>query len=132
MSKSKGNGVDPAEVMDKFGADVLRLWVASVDYSHDVSISDNILKQVSDAYRKFRNSFRFLLANLADFDNALCVSSWDELEPIDKYMMARTYALAQECETYYDTFKFQSVYRTCYDFVNELSSVYLDVTKDRL
>ena len=132
MSKSKGNGIDPAEVMDKFGADVLRLWVASVDYSHDVSISDGILKQVSDAYRKFRNSLRFLLGNLADFDNALCVSSWDDLEPIDKYMLARTYTLAKECETYYDTFKFQGVYRGCYDFVIELSSVYLDVTKDRL
>ena len=132
MSKSKGNGVDPAEVMNKFGADVLRLWVASVDYSHDVSISDGILKQVSDAYRRFRNTFRFLLANLADFDNGMCVADWQDLEPIDQYMMARTYALVKECESHYDAFKFQSVYRTCYDFVNELSSVYLDVTKDRL
>ena len=90
------------------------------------------MKQVSDAYRRFRNTFRFLLANLDDFDNSMCVASWDNLEPIDKYMMARTYALVRECEAYYDSFKFQSVYRTCYDFVNELSSVYLDITKDRL
>ncbi|MGI6221545.1 MAG: isoleucine--tRNA ligase [Coriobacteriales bacterium] len=132
MSKSLGNGVDPAEVMDKFGADVLRLWVASVDYSHDVSISDGILKQVSDAYRKFRNSLRFVLSNLEDFDNSLMVAGWDDLEPIDKYMMAKTYALLRECENCYDTYKFSGVYRACYDFVNELSSVYMDVTKDRL
>ena len=132
MSKSKGNGVDPAEVMDKFGADVLRLWVSSADYSHDVSISDGILKQVSDAYRKFRNSLRFLLANLSDFGIGDIATSWDDLEPVDKYMMARTYELLRECEAAYDTYKFQTVYRTCYDFVNELSSVYMDVTKDRL
>jgi len=132
MSKSLGNGIDPAEVMDKFGADVLRLWVASVDYSHDVSISDNILKQVSDAYRRFRNTFRFLLGNLADFDNSMVVSDWAALEPIDQYYLARTYELLKEVESCYDTYKFQGVYRSCYDFVNELSSVYLDVTKDRL
>ena len=132
MSKSKGNGVDPAEVMGKFGADVLRLWVSSVDYSQDVSISDNILKQVSDAYRKFRNSLRFVLGNLDDFDDSKCVATWDELEPVDKYMMAKTYALLKSVEESYDKYKFNAVYRECYDFVNELSSVYLDVTKDRL
>ena len=132
MSKSKGNGVDPAEVMDKFGADVLRLWVSSVDYAHDVSISDNILKQVSDAYRKFRNSLRFVLGNLADFDASKAAATWDDLEPIDKYLMAKTYALVQTVEKAYDDYKYNVVYRECYDFVNELSSVYLDVTKDRL
>ena len=132
MSKSKGNGVDPADVMSKFGADVLRLWVASVDYSQDVSISDNILKQVSDAYRKFRNSLRFLLANLSDFSNADMVAAWDDLEPIDKYFMAKAYSLLRECEESYDTYKFSGVYRACYDFVNDLSSVYMDVAKDRL
>ena len=132
MSKSKGNGVDPAEVMNKFGADVLRLWVASVDYSHDVSISDGILKQVSDAYRKFRNTLRNLLGNLSDFGPNDAVTSWDDLEPIDKYMMGRAFALLRECEAAYDAYKFQAVYRSCYDFVNELSSVYMDATKDRL
>ena len=132
MSKSKGNGVDPADVMSKFGADVLRLWVASVDYSQDVSISDNILKQVSDAYRKFRNSLRFLLANLSDFGTEDMVASWDDLEPIDKYFMAKAYSLLRECEESYDTYKFSGVYRACYDFVNDLSSVYMDVAKDRL
>ena len=132
MSKSLGNGVDPADVMAKYGADVLRLWVSSVDYSQDVSISDNILKQVSDAYRKFRNSMRFLLANLFDFSNENLVASWDDLEPVDRYMMARAYALLRECEDAYDAYRYQGVYRACYDFVNELSSVYMDVTKDRL
>ncbi|MBQ3302040.1 MAG: isoleucine--tRNA ligase [Eggerthellaceae bacterium] len=132
MSKSKGNGVDPADVVSKYGADVLRLWVSSVDYSHDVSISDNILKQVSDAYRRFRNTFRFLLGNLADFENEDAVLSFDELEPVDRYYLARTYALHKNVEAAYDTYRFSGVYRMCYDFVNELSSVYLDVTKDRL
>ena len=132
MSKSLGNGVDPAEVMDKFGADVLRLWVASVDYSQDVSISDKILKQVSDAYRKFRNSLRFVLGSLNDFDDSLCITDWNALEPIDKYMMVRTYSLLKAVEKAYDEYKYYSVYRECYDFVNELSSVYLDVTKDRV
>ena len=132
MSKSLGNGVDPAEVMDKFGADVLRLWVASVDYSQDVSISDKILKQVSDAYRKFRNSLRFVLGNLYDFDDQKDAVAWDELEPLDKYMLVRTYRMLQAVESAYDEYKYNTVYRECYDFVNELSSVYLDVTKDRL
>lgn len=132
MSKSLGNGIDPAEVMEKYGADVLRLWVASVDYSQDVSISDNILKQVSDAYRKFRNSFRFVLGNLYDFEDSMRVEQWDDLEPIDKYMMAKTYALLREVEDAYATYKYSAVYRCCYEFVNELSSVYLDVAKDRL
>ncbi len=131
MSKSLGNGIDPAEVCDKFGADVLRLWVSSVDYSQDVSISENILKQVSDAYRRFRNSFRFLLGSLDDFGegDAVC---WDQLEPVDKYMMAKTAALLSEVESAYEGYKFNVVYRAAYDFVNDLSSVYMDVAKDRL
>ena len=132
MSKSLGNGVDPAEVCGKYGADVLRLWVASVDYSQDVSISENILKQVSDAYRRFRNTFRFILGSLSDFDDACCVADWEALEPIDQYMMAKTAALLSEVEDAYEAYRFNGVYRAAYDFVNDLSSVYMDVTKDRL
>lgn len=133
MSKSLGNGVDPAEVCDKYGADVLRLWVASVDYSQDVSISDNILKQVSDAYRRFRNTFRFLLGNLNDYSYDVMASvTWDDLEPIDQYMMAKTAALLAEVESAYEAYKYNNVYRAAYDFVNDLSAVYMDVTKDRL
>ncbi len=132
MSKSLGNGVDPAEVMDKFGADVLRLWVSSVDYSQDVSISDGILKQVSDAYRRFRNTFRFLLGNLADLETFDIVVDWDELEPIDQWQMVRTLELVAEVEAAYEALRFNVVYRALYEYVNDLSAVYMDVTKDRL
>ncbi len=132
MSKSLGNGIDPADICDKFGADVLRLWVASVDFSQDFSISENILKQVSDAYRRFRNTFRFLLGSLDDFSDEKAVASFDELEPIDRYMMVRTRDLLVEVEAAYSAYKFNGVYRVVYDFVNDLSSVYMDVAKDRL
>lgn len=133
MSKSLGNGIDPADVCNKYGADVLRLWVSSVDYSQDVSISEGILKQVSDAYRRFRNTFRFLLANLEDFDASTdAVTSWDALEPIDQHMLVKTAALISDIEEAYATYKYNGVYRLAYDFVNDLSSVYMDVTKDCL
>ena len=132
MSKSLGNGVDPAEVCEKFGADVLRLWAASVDFSQDVSISENILKQVSDAYRRFRNTFRFLLGNLDDFNPETDSVAWDALEPIDAYMMAKTAAILKEIEAAYTDYRFKDVYRSAYDFVNDLSAIYMDVTKDRL
>lgn len=133
MSKSKGNGIDPADVVAKFGADVLRLWVSSVDYSVDVRISESILKQVSDAYRKFRNSFRFLLGNLDDFDDqANAVTKWEDLEPVDQYMMVQILDLLQEVEKAYDEFHFNGVYRAVYDFMNNASAIYMDVAKDRL
>ena len=132
MSKSKGNGIDPAEVTGKFGADVLRLWVSSVDYSQDVRISDGILKQVSDAYRKFRNTFRFLLGSLNDFDDQKHTVTWDQLEPIDRYMMVRTADMLAEVTAAYDEYRYNGVYRALYDFVNDTSAVYMDVAKDRL
>ncbi len=131
MSKSLGNGIDPVEMCEKFGADVLRLWVSSCDYSQDVSISDGILKQVSDAYRRFRNTFRFLLGNLDDFGPADFVD-WDDLEPIDQWQMVRTLQLLSEVEAAYEALKFNAVYRALYEYVNDLSAVYMDVTKDRL
>ena len=90
------------------------------------------MKQVSDAYRRFRNTFRFLLGNLDDFDPAANAVSWDELEPIDAYMMAKTVSILKDIETAYSEYRFKDVYRCAYDFVNDLSSVYMDVTKDRL
>jgi isoleucyl-tRNA synthetase len=132
MSKSLGNGIDPADVCNKYGADVLRLWVSSVDYSQDVSISDGILKQVSDAYRRFRNTLRFLLANLDDFGYEDSIQNWDDLEPIDQYMLTKTLDMLHSVEEAYESYKFNQVYRLAYDFVNDLSAVYMDVAKDRL
>ncbi len=133
MSKSLGNGLDPAEVTDTYGADVLRLWAATVDYGVDVAIDDGILKQVSGDYRRYRNSFRFLLGSLSDFDDkADAVREWNALEPIDRYMMAKTAKLLDDVEAAYDAFKYNAVYRLTFDFVNDLSAVYMDVAKDRL
>lgn len=134
MSKSLGNGVDPEEVINKYGADVLRLWVSSVDYSQDVSISDDILKRSADAYRRIRNTFRFLLGSIDDFDPATHASkSWDDLEPLDKWAYVRTRCLLDEVTSAYENYKFHHVYRAIYNFiVNELSAIYMDATKDRL
>lgn len=134
MSKSLGNGVDPAEVMAKSGADVLRLWVASVDYSQDVSISDEILQRTSEAYRRIRNTFRFLLGSLDDFDDQKdAVSDWNALEPLDQWAMVRTKHLLDDVSAAYDAYKLHYVYRAVYDYiVNDLSAVYMDATKDRL
>jgi len=132
MSKSLGNGIDPEEMCNKFGADVLRLWVSSCDYSQDVSISENILKQVSDAYRRFRNTFRFLLGNLNDFTPDDFVEDWDALEPLDQWALVRLSQLLADAEASYESYRFNSVYRALYDYVNDISAVYMDVTKDRL
>ncbi len=134
MSKSLGNGIDPADVTGKYGADVLRLWVSSVDYSQDVSISDNILQRTADGYRRIRNTFRFLLGSLSDFDDEKdAVTSWDDLEPLDKWAYIRTLELLDEVTGAYETYKFHNVYRAVYSYiVNDLSAVYMDATKDRL
>lgn len=134
MSKSAGNGIDPAEVMAKSGADVLRLWVASVDYSQDVNIGDEILDRTSEAYRRIRNTFRFLLGNLNDFDDMRDpVTDWEELSPIDQWMLAKSNVLLADIESAYDSYKYHNVYRTVYEFVvNDLSAVYMDACKDRL
>lgn len=134
MSKSAGNGIDPSDVMKKSGADVLRLWVASVDYSQDVNIGDEILQRTSEAYRRIRNTFRFLLGNLNDFDyRSDRISEWKSLAPIDRWALARTRQLLHEVEASYKSYKFHLVYRTVYEYIiNDLSAVYMDVCKDRL
>ena len=134
MSKSLGNVIDPNKVCDTLGADILRLWVASVDTSNDVAIDDEILKRTSEAYRRFRNTFRFLLGELEDqFDPERDAVAFDDLAPLDKLMMARLSEVHAEVEAAYAEYSFNKVYRTLYDFVvTELSNVYLDVTKDRV
>lgn len=134
MSKSLGNGIDPAEVIDAFGADVLRLWVSSVDYSQDVRISDDILAGTSDAYRRIRNTFRFLLGSLDDFDDERdSVTSWDDLEPLDQWAYVATLELLDDVTEAYENYKFHLVFRSIYEFItNTLSSIYMDAAKDRL
>jgi len=133
MSKSLGNGIDPEEVISKYGADVLRLWVASVDYSQDVSISDDILKRTSEAYRRIRNTFRFLLGSLDGFSNEVAIQDWDGLEPLDQWAYVRTQALLKDVTRSFEDCKFHQVYRAVYDFiVNDLSAIYMEATKDRL
>ncbi len=133
MSKSLGNVISPQDVIKTHGADVLRMWVASCDYYEDIRISKEILERTSEAYRKIRNTARFILGNLFDFDPAAGRLANKDLLEIDKWAVSRSYSLAQEMAGYYDAFEFHKVFRALYNFCTvELSSFYLDVSKDRL
>jgi isoleucyl-tRNA synthetase len=133
MSKSKGNVVAPQKVMDTYGADILRLWTASTDYSGELTISDEILKRVAESYRRIRNTLRFLLANLADFDaskDLLPVSEWLE---IDRYALHLTSTLQAEVLADYDRYEFHLAVQKFVSFCSEdLGGFYLDILKDRL
>jgi isoleucyl-tRNA synthetase len=133
MSKSKGNVVAPQKVMDTYGADILRLWTASTDYSGELTISDEILKRVAESYRRIRNTLRFLLANLADFDagkDLLPVSEWLE---IDRYALHLTNKLQTEVLADYDRYEFHLAVQKFVSFCSEdLGGFYLDILKDRL
>lgn len=133
MSKSVGNIVVPSKIMKQYGADILRLWVASVDYQADVRISDEIIKQTSEGYRKIRNTFRFLLGNLADFDPNKDIVSDNQLQEVDRYMLVRLQQLIRKVTNAYDTYDFSTVYHTIHHFCSiELSAFYLDFAKDIL
>jgi len=134
MSKSLGIGVEPEEVISKFGADVLRLWVSSVDFVEDVRLSDTILKRVSEAYVKFRNNiFKNLLGNLYDFHPDTDAIPGDQLAGIDQWILLKTEDLVAKCRAWYDEYAFHKVYRAVYDFATtELSAVWVDIVKDRL
>ncbi len=133
MSKSKGNVVAPQKVMDQYGADILRLWVATTDYSGELSISDEILKRVVESYRRLRNTLRFLLANTDDFDPAtqsMPVGEWLE---IDRYALALTRKLQEELAAHYAAYEFHLVAQKLQSFCSEdLGGFYLDILKDRL
>ncbi len=132
MSKSLGNVISPLDVIKQFGADILRLWVASENFTEDVRISHNILKTVSDAYRKIRNTIRFMLGNLYDFnpDEAL---PYDELHEIDRWALNRFYQLTNDVIKDYEEYRFNRIFRRLYEYCsNELSAVYLDISKDSL
>ncbi len=133
MSKSLGNAVLPAEMSEQWGADLLRLWVNSQAYTSDFRMSNNVMTQLSEAYRKLRNTFRFALGNLAGFDPARDGVPDAELEELDQWMLTRTAALVRDCREWYDAFEFHRVYHALYDFaVVDLSAFYFDVLKDRL
>jgi len=133
MSKSLGNTIYPAEICEKWGADLLRLWVSSVEYQADVKMSERVMTQLSEAYRKIRNTFRFALGNLSDFDPQRDALPNDQLEEIDRWMLDRTADLVQKCRDWYAAYEFHRVYHAIHDYcVVDLSSFYYDVLKDRL
>jgi isoleucyl-tRNA synthetase len=133
MSKSAGNVVTPQDVMKEFGADVLRLWVTSCDYQFDVRLSNEILKQLVDTYRKIRNTFRYFLSNLYDFDPAKHTVPYEKLHPLDRWAMAKADHLVASVTECYERFEFHEIYREVYDFcVVDLSAYYLDALKDTL
>ena len=134
MSKSLGNVIDPNKICDEMGADIIRLWVASVDSSVDVACDHEILARTSDAYRRFRNTLRFLLSVLdEDYDRERDGVAFDDLLPLDRLMLARLTQVQAEVDDAYSVYEFSRAYRALYDFVvTELSNVYLDALKDRL
>ena len=133
MSKSLGNGIDPVEIISRYGADILRLWVASADYHADIRISPKILKQLSDAYRKIRNTARFILGNLSDFNPNTDMVPLEKLEPIDRWALHRFNLLIAETQKGYRTYEFHEAFHAIHNFcVVDLSNFYLDVLKDRL
>ena len=133
MSKSKGNVVAPQKVMDTYGADILRLWVASTDYSGELTISDEILKRVAESYRRIRNTLRFLMANLADFDEKKDLLPVDQWMEIDCYALVLTEKLQTEILGDFDRYEFHLAVQKFVGFCSEdLGSFYLDILKDRL
>lgn len=131
MSKSLGNTVLPEKVVKNMGADIIRLWVSSVDYESDVRVSDEILKQVSETYRKIRNTMRFLIGNTTDFDPAAHRVAYEDLRSVDKYMVNRLNEVIAACYQAYEEYSFSTIYQTVMNFCTvELSSFYLDFAKD--
>jgi len=132
MSKSKGNVVAPQKVMNSLGADIIRLWVAATDYSAEMSVSDEILKRTADSYRRIRNTARFLLSNLNDFDPAANSVAVDKMLPLDRWALDRAYQVQQDVLKAYDNYQFHLIYQKVHNFcANEMGSLYLDITKDR-
>ncbi|HYK36092.1 MAG TPA: isoleucine--tRNA ligase [Alloacidobacterium sp.] len=139
MSKSLGNGVDPVDIANRMGAEIVRLWVASVDFREDVAASENLMQRIADNYRKLRNTFRFLLGNLHGFNPAEHAVPYEDLLPLDQYMLASTRELVEKISGadgkggWYKDFQFHRVYHAINEFcIVDLSALYLDVLKDRM
>ena len=132
MSKSKGNVIPPQSVMKNLGADVLRLWIAATDYRSEMRVSDEILERTSDGYRRLRNTARFLLSNLDDFNPAVDCVAHSDLLALDRWVLDRALVLQEEVKVAYDTYQFQHIYQKVHHFcVIDLGGFYLDIIKDR-
>jgi len=132
MSKSKGNVVAPQKVVNNLGADILRLWIASTDYTGEITVSDEILKRASDAYRRIRNSARFMLANMVEFVPEQHLIAADDLLPLDRWILERTQQLQTEVIRCYNNYEFRFIYQKVHNFCSEdLGSFYFDIIKDR-
>jgi isoleucyl-tRNA synthetase len=133
MHKSLGNSIYPEDVIKKYGADLVRLWVASSDYTVDVRVSDNIFKQLSETYRKFRNTARIIMANLNDFDPDTDMVAIADMQGIDRYLLSRLNALIATVREAYDSYQFHTVYHALNNFCTiDMSKLYIDITKDRV
>ncbi|WP_256647195.1 isoleucine--tRNA ligase [Thermomonas paludicola] len=133
MSKSLGNGIEPQDIMKTLGADILRLWIASTDYSNEMSLSQEILKRNADAYRRIRNTARFLLGNLHGFDPARDLCALDDMVALDRWIVHRAWQVQEEIAAAYTRYDFAAVVQALMNFCSvDLGSLYLDVTKDRL
>ncbi len=134
LSKSRGTDIPPTEVASQIGAEVIRLWVASVDYREDVVASIPLLKRLADEiYRKLRNTFKFLLGNLHGFDPVKDSLAFGDLQPLDQYMLAKTRELTEKVLKWYEEFEFNRIFHAINEFANaDLSALYLDVLKDRM
>jgi isoleucyl-tRNA synthetase len=133
MSKSLGNGVDPVDIANRMGGEIVRLWVASVDYREDMAASENLMQRCAELYRKLRNTFRFLLGNLNGFDPVRHRVAEADLLPLDRYMLARTRDLTEKILAWYAAFEFHRVYQAVNEFaIVDLSAFYLDALKDRM
>ncbi len=133
MSKSIGNTINPDDIVSQYGADILRLWVASSDYHADIRISKDILKQLSEVYRKIRNTARFILGCVNDFDPDKDAVEYDKLEEMDKFALMRLEQIVEECTKAYDEFEYHLIFHAIHNFcVLDMSNFYLDAAKDRL
>jgi isoleucyl-tRNA synthetase len=132
-SKSLGNGIDPVEIANRLGGEIVRLWVASVDFQEDVTVSEALMQRVAENYRKFRNTFKNILGNLFDFDPERHALKFVEMLPLDQYMLLRMADVNEQVRKWYETFEFHRVFHHVHDFCSvDLSNVYFDVLKDRL